>query len=706
MGLDKNVSPHYFYTMHKKILYLLFLSLSLQQSFAQVIYSERFNNLALTTATNNASQTYLYADVPTGMFSINNGNLIADTLSGNFPFRANGQKQKAWLSYVPSTNPSDTFAVSTSWLKPIGTASAWLITPTITVAANSVLTWESMSPDVNNADGYEVYVTTSTAPTPLLSDFTNLIYSKTSESNTWQTRGLSLSAFNGQTIRIAFKNGSTDKYQLWLDDIKVENISTQYDVETLSHSVYKYSTINTNNTIAATFKNNGYAPITNLTINYKMDNGSIISESKLLSPALNYLESREISFSTLYNSPTPIFNGFSIWSSTINAQADQVASNDTITGSITISSSSPTKKVLLEQFTGATHAWSPDGYTTLKSIVSTNTNVIAASIHDGDNMSTVNGDVLVTDYTPEFPNALIDRYYFAANKATTVKTPNWNNYITQRLAMKVPATVTITNISYNSTTNQIDATVSSTFVGDVKGDYRLNLYVKENNVYGPLSDSTDNQWNQHNALYSIPASPYYQYGNLIGSNYVMSAASYKHQYVINHIADGAYGASGIIPSNGSTIGQTYSKTYSYILPTSVAGEFRFNSDNIYLIATVSEYNAGLNEKIILNAAEVKLTTNSEVVIGIKEHEQTAIQLNAFPNPATDVCHLNFSLKNDEFLKINVYNTLGELVYIETKNVSAGNVDYILNVNALPSGNYSVQMSFKNNTVTKKLTIIK
>jgi hypothetical protein len=63
-------------------------------------------------------------------------------------------------------------------------------------------------------------------------------------------------------------------------------------------------------------------------------------------------------------------------------------------------------------------------------------------------------------------------------------------------------------------------------------------------------------------------------------------------------------------------------------------------------------------------------------------------------------------KNDEFVKINVYNTLGELVYIETKNVSAGNVDYILNVNALPSGNYSIQVSFKNNTVTKKLTIIK
>lgn len=680
--------------------------MSLNQAFSQVIYSQRFNTLSLSTGTNNAAQTYLYSDVPSDMFTLNNGNLTADTLTGNFPFRANGQKQKAWLSYVPASNVSDTFAVSTSWLKPTGTASAWLITPTITVAANSVLTWESMSPDVNNADGYEVYVSTSSAPFPVLGDFTNLIFTKIVEANTWQTRGASLSAFSGQTIRVAFKNNSTDKYQLWLDDIKIENITTGFDASTVSHTNYKYSSINSNNTISATFKNNGYTPITNLTINYKMDNGTTVSEVKVLSPALEYLESREISFSTLYNSSVPVFNSYKIWTSAINGQADQVHGNDTITGSITISSSVPAKKVLVEEFAGASHAWSPEGYTALKSIVSTNTNVIAASIHDGDNMSTTNGNNLITDFSPDFSSALIDRYYFTSNKKTIIAPTNWNNYINQRLAMKVPATVTITNVSYNSTTNQVDATVSSNFVGDVKGDYRINLYIKENNVYGPLNDSTDNQWNQHNALYNIPSSAYYQYGNLIGSEYVMSAASYKHQYVINQIADGAYGASGIIPTNGSTIGQTYSKNYSYIIPTAVAGEFRFNADNMYLIATVSENNSGVNEKIILNADEIKLTTNSETVIGIKELEKTDIQLTVFPNPATDICHLNFSLKNDEFVKINVYNTLGEFVYIETKNLNAGNVDYVLNLNALPSGNYSVQVSFRNNTITKKLTIIK
>lgn len=682
------------------------LSLGTTYSFSQILYTERFNSLSLTTATNSASQTYLYTDVANGMTTINNGDLIADTLSGNYPFRANGQKQKAWLAYTP-VGVNDTVAVSSSWLNPIGTASAYLITPTISnIAANSVLTWEAIAPDLNNPDGYEVYVTTNTSTTAVVSDFNSLIYNIVAEKNTWQKRGISLAAFVGQNIRIAFKNNSSDKYQLWIDDIIVENITNSHDAGAISQNVYKYSAINSPNVITATFKNNGYTPISNLTINYQMGNGVSASEIKIISPALNYLESKELTFSTSYASSVPVYNSIKIWSSNINGQNDQIASNDTVYGNITVSASSPDKKVLVEQFTGAWCGWCPDGYTNLSSIVSTNTNVIAVSIHDGDNMSTAEGDALITDYADVFPSATIDQYYYSANEKMAVERVNWNTYINQRLAMKVPATVTVTNITYNSGTQQIDATVSTTFVGDVKGDYRLNLYVKENNVYGPIADSTDNGWNQYNNLYNIPSSPYYQYGNLIGSDYVLSSLKYKHQYVVNHITDGAYGAAGIIPNNGSTIGQTYSKNYSYTLPTSVGGVFRYNPDNIYLIGVLSEYNADTKKRSILNVAEVKLNSNPETLVGIKELTEKTIQLNIFPNPATTICNLSYTLQNDEYVKVSVYNLLGELVYIETKNVNAGNVMHALNISGLNSGNYSVQVSFKNTSITKKLTIIK
>lgn len=696
--------------MLKKLFYFIIVSFSVNNSFSQILYSERFNALSLNSGTytaNSSTQTYLYSDVPSNMLAINNGTLTADTLTGNYPFRANGQKQKAWLAYVPA-NTSDTIAVSTSWLTPTGTANTWLITPIINnIAANTVLTWEAMAPDLNNLDGYEIYVSTNTSTNVVVSNFTSLLYSNSGEKNTWQSRGVSLGAYAGQNIRLAFKNNSNNKYQLWLDDIVIQNIANGFDAGAISQDIYKYSTINAINTFSATFKNYGYTPITNLTINYKMDNGVTVSEIKILSPALNYLDTKTLTFTSPYVSATPIYNTYKIWSSNINGQSDQINANDTITGSITISSITPAKKVLVEQFTGAGYGWAPDGYTKLNSIVATNTNVVAASIHDNDNMVVTGGAGLISDYATEFPSAMIDRHYFSSNNDVAIEKNNWSSFATQRLAMKVPATVTITNVSYNNTTKQIDATVSTTFYGDVKGDYRLNLYVKENNVYGPTNDNTNNNWNQHSFLYNVGSSPYYQMGTYLNSTtYLLSPADYKHQYVVTQMADGAYGASGIIPSNGSTNGVTYTKIYSYTLPTAASGEFRYNADNIYLIGMVSEYDADTKKRSILNVEEVKLTSNPETIVSIKELTSNDIRLTVFPNPTTDVCYLNYTTTSNEFVTVNVFNALGELVYIETKNVNTGNVTHELNLKELNAGNYIVQVSFKNNTVTKKLTIIK
>lgn len=696
--------------MLKKILFIFVSIFSAYNSFSQVLYSERFNTLSLNTGTytaNSTTQTYLYTDIPSNMFTIKNDTIPADTLTGNYPFRANGQKKKAWLSYVP-VNGTDTFAVSTSWLKPTGTASNWLITPTINnIAANSVLTWEALAPDINNQDGYEVYVTTNTSSAPIISNFTTLIYSVAAEQSTWQTHGISLAAFAGQNIRIAFKNNSVNKYQLWLDDIKVENITTAFDVSTISHNVYKYSSINSLNNIVATFQNNGYTPITNLTINYKMGNGSTVSETKILSPALNYLDSKTLTFTIPYSSSTPLYDTFKIWPTFINGQADQVAANDTVNGALTISSSVPAKKVLVEQFTSADCAWCPDSYTTLNSIVSTNTNVVAAAIHSNDNMSTIEGSTLISDYNATVPSASIDQYYDVTTNAVAIAKQNWSSVIAQRLAMKVPATVTITNVNYNTITQQIDATVSATFVGDVKGDYRLNLYIKENNVYGPTNDITDNQWNQHSSLFNIPSSPYYQLGTYLNpTTNLLSGLDFKHQYVVNQIVNGAYGTAGIIPTNGTTNGLTYSNTCSYIMPPITNNEFRYNADNIYLIGVLSEYNSNTKNRAILNVCETKLNTNAEALVGIKEITAADVKLNIFPNPTSDFCNLTYTLTNDQFVTVNVYNALGELMYIETKNVNAGNVIHTLNLKELNAGNYSVQVSFKNNMITKKLTIIK
>jgi hypothetical protein len=707
-----------FILMLKKIILLAFITIFLNNLHAQVLYSERFNAVSgLNTGTytaNSSLQSYLYGSVPSAMTSINNGNLYADTTTGNYPYKAQFQSQKGWLAYRPAgiTNITDTFAVSTSWLIPTGTSGSWLITPTISnIASNSVLTWEAMAPDANNLDGYDVYVSTNTVTAPSVGDFTTLVYTTAAENNIWQTRSISLGAFAGQNIRIAFKNNSIDKYQLWLDDIVVKNIPNAYDVIGKSNDTYKYSVINTNNSIIATFQNNGYTPISSVTLNYKAGNNAVVSETQNLSTALNYLGIQQFTISAPLIATLPSYNDLKVWVSNINGQADQFNSNDTVVGSITISSSIPDKKIVVEEFTGATYGWCPDGQTKLFAIDTAlaTSNVIVASIHDHDNMSVATGTTLSAANSNGFPSAMIDRHYFPSYGKLALDRLNWNTYLTQRQSMVVPATVTITAVSYNSITRQISATVSSTFVGDVKGDYRLNLYVKENNVYGPINDMTDNNWNQHSYLYTINSSPYYQVGSVLNASsnpatYLMTANDYKHQYVVDEIIDGTIGAGGIIPTNGTTTGQTYSKTYTYTMPTATSGEFRYNEYNVYLIGTLSENN--VDSKAILNAVEVKLTSDPESTVGVANLTKSDVQLNLFPNPTSDVCTLTYSLQERQNVKVSVFNTLGELVYLESLNASVGINNQSLGIGSLSQGNYTVKIDLKNGTVTKKLTIIK
>lgn len=701
-----------FLDMRNKLIALILIIISYFPVFAQTLYSERFNTLTLNTGTYSSSgsiQTYSYKDVPSTMFTINNGLKTADTLTGNYPFRANGQKLKAFLSYKQA-NQADTFAVSTSWLKPTGAADAWLITPTInSIAANTVLMWDAMSPDATNLDGYEVYITTNTSTTAVVGDFSaaNKVFTISAEKNTWQTRGVSLAAYAGQSIRVAFRNNSTDKYQLWIDDIIVKNITNGYDASTIINNTYKYSTVGISNIISATFKNNGFTPITSLQVNYKVGSNPTITETQSLVSPLSYLDSKQLNFSVPYITSTPAYNSLKVWVTLINGFADQQTSNDTILGSLIISSSVPPKKVFVESFTGAWCGWCPDGQLKLAEVALTNTNVVVASFHNDDNMNTVSGENLITDYATVFPSATIDQYLLPGNSEVAIERGNWSAFITQRQTMPVPASVSLTAINYNPSTRVINATVSSSFLADVKGDYRLNLYIKENNVFGAIQDSLlDNGWNQYSYLYNIPSSPYYQFGNYLNpTTFIMGSNRYKHQFVIDTMLSGSYGASGIIPSSGSTIGQTYSKAYTYTLELPAGTEYRYNEDNIYLIGVLTEFSTDTKKRTVINVAETKLTSSPEVV-GIKEQQKQSFNFNLFPNPSTSQCRLSYELKNDAEVIISVYSILGELIYSESSYKQIGISNHDLIVSNLMPGNYSVQVSVNGFKTTKKLTVIK
>ncbi len=166
-----------------------------------------------------SAQTYLNCDFTNGIpadFTLidNDGNTpSADMAKEGFIVGT------PWLTASPK-GESNLAACSTSWYMPAGTSDDWMITSAFTVQDDNVeLSWRAMASDKRNRDGYAVYV--SEVGGKSVSDF-NLqqpIFTVAQEENVWTRHAVSLDAYKGKTISIAFVNNSTNKSRLYIDDL-------------------------------------------------------------------------------------------------------------------------------------------------------------------------------------------------------------------------------------------------------------------------------------------------------------------------------------------------------------------------------------------------------------------------------------------------------------------------------------------------------
>ena len=115
----------------------------------------------------------------------------------------------------------DFAAMSSSWYDPAGTSNDWLISPQITLpAAAAFLQWDAKAQDPQYKDGYKVMLAPNGGNT--VADFTVQLFSIAAENSTWTTRTISLAAYAGTNVRIAFVNNSNDMFVLLVDNISVQ----------------------------------------------------------------------------------------------------------------------------------------------------------------------------------------------------------------------------------------------------------------------------------------------------------------------------------------------------------------------------------------------------------------------------------------------------------------------------------------------------
>lgn len=326
--------------LHSLATFLL-LSLGMNQGYAQCV-----------------SDTLLYEDFQSQVIPVTWTNLDLDsnTTANNAP--------PNWFIQVDaqSTTPGDTnyVAAASSWFTPGGVANNWLILDSINVCSSNIdLAWKS-APFEGPAfvDGYKVLISTTTNTPAAFTDTIFIAAEDTSgtgnlgfgnvHTNFNRQRGVlqnwrvSLGAYNGQTIYIAFVHDSDDDSSLNLDDIFVGVLpSHDLELKTLTGSIYsmipvtQVATINYSGTIQ-----NNYGMGTNPKFQVRVRNTGILvfADSTIMT---GMLPEGSDTLLTISNGHTPmaVVGTYNVVGWVTSDSVDVIPNNDSMTYSYTVTDS-------------------------------------------------------------------------------------------------------------------------------------------------------------------------------------------------------------------------------------------------------------------------------------------------------------------------------------------------------------------------------
>lgn len=143
----------------------------------------------------------------------------------------------AWIAAVDFDDNTNFNVQSTSWYTPAGQADDWLITPAISLGANSILSWLGEGQDAAYPDGYEVYVSTTTQDVAGC-QANPTVFSIPAESGAVYTEhvvNLLDAGYSNQSVYICYRNNSNDQFILMLDDILVvEGLDNNVEIDAVA----------------------------------------------------------------------------------------------------------------------------------------------------------------------------------------------------------------------------------------------------------------------------------------------------------------------------------------------------------------------------------------------------------------------------------------------------------------------------------------
>jgi hypothetical protein len=234
--------------------------------------------------------------------------------------------QGGWQSRRDYRDTNNLVAASPSWYTPAGRSNDWLISPATTIGANSCLSWVSYSQDPSFLEAYEIRIASTPDTSALLAGAALVTVTAAPTAKT--LRSASLAAYAGQTVYIAFRQTSLDKFVLLLDDIKVSNVMP-IDVGVFAVSV---PSSDPGDTIRLSMEvaNYGADTVREFVLSYQVESGAIQTmaiDSIVLAPNKTITITHSADF---VSDTVEAFYDYCAWTSLPNGVADQGVANDSL----------------------------------------------------------------------------------------------------------------------------------------------------------------------------------------------------------------------------------------------------------------------------------------------------------------------------------------------------------------------------------------
>lgn len=428
--------------------------------------------------------------------------------------------------------------------------------------------------------------------------------------------------------------------------------------------------------VKGAFKNNGNVNLTNVIINWQIDDGAVqryYKDNFDIRPGQSwfFLHPEMVEFSQTKN------YFVKVWVASPNGEADSNSDNDTLIHRVQVIQQFPEKHSLVEEVTGAWCGYCPRAPIIFESVVKpAHPNAIMVAIHSGDGMYTSDSRAVMDTYVTGVPCGFVNRSK-PSPYSVSMSPEQWKGALDKMDPEYTPADLNVYNY-YNPETREWKIDVVADFVLDIAGDLRLNCYIVEDSLTGE-----GRSWDQRNFFNNSASDPYME---LMGAGDPIP--NYVHNHVVRKMLGGSWGEEGIIPKE-AIAGERYVYSQTFTAPES------WNMDNIHLIGLLQSYNSDINKRPILNVKEAQLANITGTRIFTNQD-----QVKVYPNPSNK--QLSVELPSyDTDSKLDILDTQGRVVFSRT--IKAGSAQIIsINCEDWVSGIYFYRTINRNKMITGRI----